>query len=97
MTNEFWHNKRVLVTGGNGFLGRFIVRKLHDRGATVFVADLDRYDLRHLDDIRRALSDAKPQMVIHLAARVAVVVHLAWVDSRHNFCEQEARLLCNWS
>ena len=33
-------------------------------------AGIDRYDLRHLDDIRRALSDAKPQMVIHLAARV---------------------------
>jgi hypothetical protein len=34
------------------------------------VADIDRYDLRHLEDIRRALSDAKPQMVIHLAVRV---------------------------
>ena len=68
--SKFWHNKRVRVTGGNGFLGKFIVGKLHDRGATVFVADHDRYDLRQLDDIRRALSDAKPQMVIHLAARV---------------------------
>ena len=67
---EFWRNRRVMVTGGNGFLGKFIVGKLHDRGAAVFVADMDRYDLRHLDDIRRALSDAKPQMVIHLAARV---------------------------
>jgi uncharacterized protein YbjT (DUF2867 family) len=26
MTNEFWHNKRVMVTGGNGFLGKYIVR-----------------------------------------------------------------------
>jgi GDP-L-fucose synthase len=70
MTNEFWHNKRVLVTGGNGFLGKHLVRKLHERGADVFVADIDRYDLRRLEDIRRALSDSKPQMVIHLAARV---------------------------
>jgi GDP-L-fucose synthase len=70
MTNEFWHTKRVLVTGGNGFLGKHLVRKLHERGADVFVADIDRYDLRRLEDIRRALSDSKPQMVIHLAARV---------------------------
>jgi len=67
---SFWHAKRVLVTGGNGFLGKFIVGKLHERGAAVFVAGTDRYDLRHLDDIRRALSDSKPQLVIHLAARV---------------------------
>ncbi len=67
---EFWHAKRVLVTGGNGFLGKHLVRKLHERGADVFVVDIDRYDLRRLEDIRRALSDAKPQMVIHLAARV---------------------------
>jgi GDP-L-fucose synthase len=70
MNGEFWTGRRVMVTGGNGFLGKFIVGKLHERGADVFIADVDRYDLRQLDDIRRALSDAKPQMVIHLAARV---------------------------
>ena len=68
--STFWRGRRVMVTGGNGFLGKNIVRKLNERGARVFVADVDRYDLRKLDDIRRALSDAKPQMVIHLAARV---------------------------
>lgn len=67
---EFWHGKRVMVTGGDGFLGKYIVRKLNERGADVFMAEKDRYDLRHLEDIRRTLSDAKPQMVIHLAARV---------------------------
>jgi GDP-L-fucose synthase len=66
----FWAGRRVMVTGGNGFLGKFIVGKLHDRGAAVFVADIDRYDLRHLEDIRRALNDGQPQIVIHLAARV---------------------------
>jgi len=69
-SNEFWHARRVMVTGGNGFLGKNVVRKLRERGADVFVAELDRYDLRHLDDIRRALKDAKSQMVIHLAVRV---------------------------
>jgi UDP-glucose 4-epimerase len=67
-----------LVTGGNGFLGKYILSqvegyvacKLTERGADVFIADKDRYDLRHLEDIRRALSDSRPQLVIHLAARV---------------------------
>jgi GDP-L-fucose synthase len=66
----FWLGRRVMVTGGNGFLGKFIVGKLHERGADVFVVDVDRYDLRQLGDIRRALRDSHPQMVIHLAARV---------------------------
>ncbi len=67
---EFWREKRVMVTGGNGFLGKYIVRKLRERSADVFVADTNRYDLRHTDQIRCALSDSKPHMVIHLAARV---------------------------
>jgi GDP-L-fucose synthase len=69
-SKEFWRSKHVLVTGGNGFLGKNVVRKLQERGAQVSVADQDRYDLRHLEDIRRALGDGKPQIVIHLAARV---------------------------
>jgi GDP-L-fucose synthase len=60
----------VLVTGGNGFLGKQLVRKLKERGADVFVVKQSDYDLRRLENIRRALSDSKPQMVIHLAARV---------------------------
>ncbi len=66
----FWSGKRVMVTGGNGFLGKNVVRKLQERGADVHIADIDRYDLRRLEDIRRALSDSQPHMVIHLAARV---------------------------
>ncbi len=68
--NTFWHNRRVMVTGGNGFLGKNVVRKLQERGADIHIVEIDRYDLRNLDDIRRALNDSKPQMVIHLAARV---------------------------
>lgn len=67
---EFWSNKRVMVTGGNGFLGKRVVQGLEARGACVSIAERDRYDLRRLEDIRRALSEARPQMVIHLAARV---------------------------
>jgi GDP-L-fucose synthase len=69
-SREFWCNHRVMVTGGNGFLGKNIVRKLRDHGGDVCVADIDRYDLRRLEDIRRALSENRPQVVIHLAARV---------------------------
>jgi GDP-L-fucose synthase len=66
----FWRRRRVMVSGGQGFLGKNVVRKLRERGAEVIVADQDRYDLRRLEDIRRSLSDSKPQMVVHLAARV---------------------------
>ena len=69
-SQDFWCNKRVMVTGGRGFLGKYVVRKLQEQGAQVFIADIDRYDLRHLEDIRRALSESRPHLVIHLAARV---------------------------
>lgn len=69
-SKEFWCSRRVMVTGGSGFLGSYIVRKLNERGADVFVANRDRYDLRCLQDIRHALNDSQPEMVIHLAARV---------------------------
>jgi GDP-L-fucose synthase len=68
--SEFWTNRRVLVTGGRGFLGRRVVHALERRGAAVVRADHDRYDLRDLDAIRRALGDSRPQLVLHMAARV---------------------------
>jgi GDP-L-fucose synthase len=67
---RFWQHRRVLVTGGRGFLGQYVVKKLDARGAAVSVADMGDYDLRRLEDIRRALADSQPQLVIHLAARV---------------------------
>ncbi len=69
-SEEFWRDKCVMVTGGKGFLGKSLVRELLGRKANVFVVDSGRYDLRRLEDIRRALADARPHLVIHLAARV---------------------------
>ncbi len=69
--SEFWRKRRFTVTGGSGFLGKVVVRKLQERGAAdVFVADIDRYDLTKLDDIRRMYDDTRPDVVIHLAAVV---------------------------
>ena len=68
---EFWSNKRIMVTGGAGFLGKHVVAKLREHGAAqIEIADTDRYDLRQLDDIRLALKECRPDLIIHLAARV---------------------------
>lgn len=69
MTDKFWQNKRVCVTGGAGFLGSFILEKLQERGAgDVFVPRMKEYDLTKLEDINRMLDDSKSDLIIHLAA-----------------------------
>ncbi len=68
---DFWKDKRVLVTGGSGFLGSFVVEKLGEKGCKdIFVPHSEEYDIRQLDVIQRLLKDTKPDMIIHLAARV---------------------------
>ena len=66
-----WPRTRVMVTGGGGFLGKAVVRRLEAEGASeIFVPRSRDYDLRSLDGIRRALADGGPEVVIHLAAVV---------------------------
>ncbi len=67
----FWRDRRVVVTGGAGFLGSFVAEKLQQRGCRqVFVPRSCDYDLVDMEAVRRLYRDAAPDMVIHLAARV---------------------------
>jgi GDP-L-fucose synthase len=66
----FWAGRRVLVTGAGGFLGRVVVRKLADRGASPVTAPRERYDLTRAGDVAGLFAETTPDMVIHLAARV---------------------------
>ena len=63
--------QRVVVTGGAGFLGSYVVEKLQQRGAeTIIVPRRREYDLVQLPDIQRLYREARPDLVIHLAAVV---------------------------
>ena len=67
----FWTNRRVVVTGGLGFLGSYVCSRVRESGCAECIApSLDEYDLTRLADIERLLDEAKPDLVIHLAAVV---------------------------
>lgn len=66
-----WQKKRVVVTGGAGFLGSFVVEKLQERGCREIIAPRSReYDLRNRDAIVKLYEVTRPHIVIHLAAVV---------------------------
>jgi GDP-L-fucose synthase len=75
----FWQNKKVIVTGGAGFLGSFVIEKLKHRGVTaerIFIPRIEEYNLVDPADIKRMYSDSlqgidpKNAVIIHLAANV---------------------------
>ena len=64
-------NKHITVTGGKGFLGSHLLKKLKDSGCGhIKIADRPEYDLTDIADIRRMYEETKPRIVIHLAAKV---------------------------
>src|SRR5690554_6451212 len=68
---SFWKDNRFVVTGGAGFLGSFVVDELRARGAEEIVVPRSaEYDLRNRDAILALLDDARPDVIIHLAAVV---------------------------
>lgn len=69
--SRFWSHRRVMVTGGGGFLGRRVVHGLERAGAAdIFIPRSQNYDLRNRDSVARALAVSRPDLIIHLAAVV---------------------------
>ena len=70
-TQAFWSKQRVIVTGGAGFLGSYVVDQLKAHSAkNIFVPARENYDLRQEADVIRMYQDMPATMVIHLAATV---------------------------
>src|SRR5881409_2119605 len=69
--DDFWGTRRILVTGGAGFLGSYVVAKLRQRCAhEVYAPTRERYDLRDGAAVQQLYRDLRPDIVIHLAAVV---------------------------
>jgi GDP-L-fucose synthase len=71
--SDFLHNKRMVITGGAGFLGNHLQKKLQERGIGsehVWIPLVEDYDLTKEADVIRMYEDMRPEIVIHLAAEV---------------------------
>ena len=67
----YFEDRRIVVTGGAGFLGSYLLAKLKDRGAKhVFVPEYPAFDLVDRAHVKRLYDEARPDVVIHLAAVV---------------------------
>lgn len=69
-SQKFFENRRVTVTGGAGFLGSHVCGMLRDLGCEPFIPRSERYDLTTGEAVNRMFDDARPDVILHLAARV---------------------------
>ena len=87
MSNEFYRGKRIIVTGGAGFLGQHLVRMLQEAGAVVFVPRSADYDLRSWEITYNLINgiweDAPLDIVFHLAARVSGIGNTSATPADH--------------
>ena len=67
MENSFWEGKRVLLTGGNGFLGKNLVPVLKELGPDIAAPHSGDFDLRKESDAKRMFKRLEPEIVIHMA------------------------------
>ncbi len=65
---SFWSNKRIVVTGGAGFLGSYVVKRLRQHDCEVLVPRKQEYDLTFLEAALQYFEETKPDIVIHSAA-----------------------------
>jgi GDP-L-fucose synthase len=63
-------NKKILVTGGRGFVGTNLILELEKRGLTYYAPKKEEYDLRKEDDVKKLFETYKPNIVLHLAGKV---------------------------
>ena len=69
--SNFWENKNVSITGGDGFLGKYVRKKLEQRNCKkISVVDHKKYNLVDIRGVKRMYDDQKPNIVFHLAAVV---------------------------
>ena len=68
---SYWTDRRILVTGGGGFFGRHLVKRLErENPAALLAPRAKEYDLRQADAVERCLAATRPEVVIHAAASV---------------------------
>lgn len=72
--NGYWRTKRVLVTGGTGFVGRNLISLLEKTGCELVAPSRLEYDLREQEQVRTMLGQTRPDVVFHLAGLVGGIL-----------------------